>query len=97
MIALSKKHLKYETEKEYCVDFKNKKVGKFRADFVVENQVIVEIKAINGRLPKIFEHQILSYLKASGLSVGLLINFGSTRCDVRRLIAHHKKSRSSSP
>ena len=85
-IALTKADIVYETEKEYSVIFNGNKVGKFRVDFLIENQVILELKAIEGRLPKIFETQVISYLKAANLDVGLLVNFGNRRCEIRRLM-----------
>ena len=85
-VALKKLELKYEEEKEFGVSFQGEKIGKFRTDLVVEDKVIVELKAIEGRIPKIFESQVISYLKASGLSVGLLLNFGNRRCEIRRLM-----------
>lgn len=74
----------YEEEKEFWVSFQGEKIGKFRAGLVIEDEVIVELKALEGRMPKIFESQVISYLKASGLSVGLLVNFGNRRCEIRR-------------
>ncbi|MFW6104977.1 MAG: GxxExxY protein [Chloroflexota bacterium] len=85
-VALKKEELPYQEEKEFFVSFQGEKVGKFRADLVIEDKVIVELKAIEGRMPKIFESQVISYLKASGLNVGLLVNFGNPRCEVRRLM-----------
>ena len=85
-IALKKMGLEYEEEKEFSVSYNGEKVGKFRSDLVVENKVIVELKAIEGRMPKIFESQVISYLKASGYKVGLLINFGNRSCQIRRLM-----------
>ncbi|TET59068.1 MAG: GxxExxY protein [Candidatus Stahlbacteria bacterium] len=85
-IALEKTDLKYETEKDFSVSFDSIKVGKFRADFVIADSVIVELKSVEGKLPKIFESQVISYLKASGLQVGLLVNFGNRRCEIRRLM-----------
>ncbi|GBE41449.1 hypothetical protein BMS3Bbin09_01353 [bacterium BMS3Bbin09] len=76
--------LEYQTEKSYKVFFQDNSVGNFKADLVVDNRVIVELKALAGNIPKIFESQILSYLKASGLKVGLLINFGNNKCQVKR-------------
>src|SRR4030066_787014 len=76
-LLFEQKGLRYETEKEFEVFYLNKKVGSFRTDLIVENQVIVEIKSLAGNIPMIFEHQLISYLKASGLHVGLLINFGN--------------------
>jgi len=85
-IALEKMNLKYITEKEFIVRYENQNVGKFRVDFFIEDNVIAEIKAVEGKMPKIFESQVISYLKASDIKVGLLINFGNRKCDVRRLM-----------
>lgn len=85
-IYLAKTNLKFETEKEYEVEFDGRKVGKFRVDFLIENKVILEVKAVEGKMPKIFELQVISYLKAANLNVGLLVNFGNRRCEVRRLM-----------
>ena len=85
-IALEEMKLNYDTEKEFQVEFDNHNVGKFRVVFLVEDKVIVEIKAVESKMPKIFESQVISYLKASGLSVGLLVNFGNRRCEIRRLM-----------
>lgn len=79
-------NIQYETEKEYPVKFNNKIIGKFRVDFIIEDKVIVEIKAVTGILPKIFETQVISYLKASKINVGLLVNFRNRRCEIRRLM-----------
>ena len=85
-IALQKTTLEYQTEKEFSVSFGGTKVGKFRADFVVNNSVIVELKSLAGNIPKLYESQIISYLKASGLRTGLIVNFGNLKCQVRRLM-----------
>ena len=85
-IALDKLKLNYQEEKEFHVSFSGQEIGAFRADLVVESKVIIELKAIDTILPKIFESQVISYLKASGLKVGLLINFGNRRCHIRRLM-----------
>jgi GxxExxY protein len=85
-ILFEQQDIKYETEKEYEVKYLNKKVGKLRVDMVVEDKVIVEIKALNGNIAQIFENQVISYLKSSGLMVGLLINFGNKSCQVKRLM-----------
>jgi len=76
-LVLEKASLDYTAEREFQVVFNGKKVGKFRVDIVVEGQVIVELKSSEGSLPKIFEAQVISYLKASGRKVGLLVNFGN--------------------
>lgn len=85
-LAFEEEILEYQTEKSYKVSFQGNSVGNFKADLVVDNKVIVELKALAGNIPKIFESQILSYLKASGLKVGLLINFGNNKCQVKRFV-----------
>lgn len=65
--------------------FSKKKVGKFRCDLVIENKLIVELKSVEGYMPKIFTSKLLSYLKAASIKTGLLINFGTNSCDVKRL------------
>src|SRR5574340_980730 len=85
-LAFDKEGLNYKTEKEFQVDYLDEPVGKFRVDLLVENRIIVEIKSLNGNFPLIFQHQLLSYLKASGLHIGLLINFGNKSCQVKRLV-----------
>ncbi|OGF50019.1 MAG: hypothetical protein A2231_07320 [Candidatus Firestonebacteria bacterium RIFOXYA2_FULL_40_8] len=84
--ALDDVGLKYSGEKLFKVVYKMKHVGNFKADLFVEDKVIVEIKAVSGVMPRIFISQILSYLKASGVKVGLLINFGNDSCYIKRLV-----------
>ena len=84
--ALKEDRLKVEGEKEFDVHFSSIKVGSLRVDLIVENKVIVEIKALSGNIPDIFRYQLLSYLKVSGLKVGLLVNFGNINCRIKRLV-----------
>lgn len=85
-IELERLELRFNSEKEFSIRYEDRHIGKFRVDFLVEDKVIVEIKALEGKVPKIFESQVISYLKASGLEVGLLVNFGNRKCQVRRLM-----------
>ena len=85
-VELTNLDLRYVIEKEFTVKYQDRSVGKFRVDLLVEDQAIVEIKAVEGKMPRIFESQVISYLKASRLNVGLLINFGNRSCEVRRLM-----------
>ena len=78
--------INFECEKEFRVSFGGTEIGTFRTDFLIGSSVILEIKAVMGKLPKIFERQVISCLKASGLKVGLLVNFGNAKCEVRRLM-----------
>ncbi|MBU0502992.1 MAG: GxxExxY protein [Candidatus Omnitrophota bacterium] len=85
-IALKEEGLKYDTEKEFKVIYQSKQAGFFRVDLIVENKVIIEVKAVTGNMPLVFEAQVLSYLKVTCHKVGLLINFGNKSCQVRRLM-----------
>lgn len=58
---------------------------KFYADFVVFDQVILEIKAKDGIVPEDMA-QTLNYLKCSGCKVGLILNFGKMKLDIKRVI-----------
>lgn len=83
-IALSKE-FEVENEKVFYVFFENEKVGNFRIDLIVNQRVVVELKAVCGDMPKLFQAQTISYLKASGLEVGLLLNFGNESLEFKRL------------
>lgn len=85
-IALEEDGLRFQTEKSVYVSFQGKHVGRLRLDLIIEDKVIIEVKALTGNIPTVFELQVLSYLKASGYKVGLLINFGNKSCQVRRLM-----------
>jgi GxxExxY protein len=87
ILDFNQEELKHETEKRFEVYYQNKNVGKLIVDLVVENKVIVELKAITGNIPDVFKYQLLSYLKVSEMKVGLLINFGQKSCMVKRLIS----------
>lgn len=84
-IVLATAELNFVVEKEFIVLFKNKIIGKFRCDLLIENSVIVELKSVTGYSPKLFTNQLISYLKAGKIKTGLLINFGNTSCETKRL------------
>ena len=64
--------------------FRGHSVGVFYADLLVDNKVIVELKAVSA-LARQHEAQLLNYLSATNVQVGLLINFGNPRIQYRRL------------
>ncbi len=73
-IELEHRHLHYERQKPLEVHYRGKNIGTFRADVVVANEVIVELKSVKEFAP-IHSTQIISYMKITGLTRGLLINF----------------------
>ena len=83
-IELSKRGYSVEFEKPIEVRYDNQIVGEFFADLLVENKVVVEVKAAD-KYSSIFEAQLLNYLKAIGLEVGLIINFGPS-VEVKRMV-----------
>ena len=70
---------------EIAVHYKGETVGVYHADLLVDDAVICEIKAAGSIAPE-HEAQLLHYLKATGTKVGLLLNFGSRRLQVKRMV-----------
>jgi GxxExxY protein len=77
IIELNKSGFKAESEVPIKVKYYDKVVGEYIADIIVNKCVIVEIKAIK-ELAQVHEVQLVNYLKATGIEVGLLINFGKS-------------------
>jgi GxxExxY protein len=84
VIALAEMDLRAETEVPLLVHFRDRLVGQFRADLLVEGRLIVEVKAVS-QLVRIHEVQLVNYLRATGHRVGLLLNFGP-RAQLRRRV-----------
>lgn len=85
-LSLEQEGLSFKTEKEFSVNFQDTQVGKFRVDLLIEDKVIVEIKSLNGYTPVVFAAQLRSYLKASDIKTGLLVNFGNKSCEINRFV-----------
>jgi GxxExxY protein len=85
VIELLSLEFKVDVEKPIEVLYKGEIVGNYFADILVEDKVIVEIKAIK-ELSMIHEVQLVNYLKATGIEVGLLINFGTSVQVKRRVL-----------
>ena len=95
LIALRKRRHLVESEKAFQVFLDGELVGNFRVDLLVASKVIVEIKAIDFLMPRIYRTQLVSYLKASHIEVGLLINFGKPSLEVKRIAHFRNPSKSS--
>jgi GxxExxY protein len=85
MIELVNAGLKAENQVPIKVKYKGKEVGDYFADIVVEGQVILELKAAES-LQKIHEAQLLNYLKATGIKIGMLVNFTHPKAQIKRFI-----------
>ena len=75
-IVLAERGLHTELERRVTVEFRGAAIGEYRPDLIVENKVIVECKVAAKVLPA-HETQLLNYLKATGINIGLIFNFGS--------------------
>lgn len=83
LIELNKTELTIEREIEQSVYYEDQLVGKRRVDFLINKTILVEIKAI-GELDNSSINQILNYIEAFNLEIGLLINFGKDRLEFKR-------------
>ena len=85
-IEMNSRNIQFVHEVELPVIYKGRQLAtSYRADFICFDNVIVEIKAL-GELKTLQEAQILNYLKATGLGVGLLINFGVESLQYKRFV-----------
>lgn len=85
LIELIDRGLRAENQVPIKVKYKGAEVGEYFADIVVENQVILEIKAVDS-LQKIHEAQLLNYMKATGYKIGLLVNFTHPKAEIKRFV-----------
>ena len=77
--------LRAEAQVPVSVQYKNVRVGEYFADIVVEGRVILELKA-QQNLPQASRAQLLNYLKATGLHLGMLINFAFPKANIKRVV-----------
>ncbi len=85
MIELRERELKAESQVPIKVFYKKKPVGEYFADIFVQDKVIIELKAVEN-LSKLHEAQILNYLKATGIQVGLLVNFKHPKAEIKCMV-----------
>jgi len=77
-LEFSAQGMEFDRQPIIGVTYRDRCVGDYRIDFVVERAVVVKVKSV-ARFDPIFEAQVLGYLRASGLRLGLLLNFNSAR------------------
>jgi GxxExxY protein len=88
LVELENRGLSFQRQQKLHVEYKGVLVGEYIADIVVENSLLLELKAVS-RLGGEHEAQLLNYLKATGLSLGLLLNFGRPKLEIKRMIWNH--------
>ena len=98
VVELRSAQLNVDVEKEVVIFYRGQEVGRHKLDMVVENSIIVELKTVED-FHKAHYAQVRSYLKATGLTTALLVNFSKEKSDFRRIDAPNKldKSLSLSP
>ncbi|KQX15455.1 GxxExxY protein [Flavobacterium sp. Root420] len=91
-LELKNKGFKVEAQKKIEVYYKGIEVGQYYADLIVDDLVILELKAADC-IVKEFENQILNYLKGTNCEVGLLLNFGAKPEFKRKIFENSRKVR----
>jgi len=84
LVALRQKGLRVEAQVPLKVKFRGVIVGDFFADILVDDQLIIELKTVSTLRPE-HQAQVINYLKATDIDVGLLVNFGNPKLEYRRL------------
>jgi GxxExxY protein len=85
LIELKKEGLQAESQKAIIVEYENEIVGHFTADILVEDTIILELKSVK-QIIQAHEVQMVNYLVAIGKEVGLILNFGEQKVEVKRKI-----------
>lgn len=91
-IELSERQIPHQPQKKIAIFYKDRLLKReYIADFLCYDRIVVEIKAIKA-ITRIEEAQLLNYLKATGLPLGLIINFGTPKLEWRRYANSQRKS-----
>lgn len=84
IVELNRQRLRFESERKVAIYYEGTQVGAHRIDLIVEDRLVLELKAVTSLHP-VFYAQLRSYLHATGLDTGLLVNFSAARADFRRV------------
>jgi GxxExxY protein len=86
-LELRERRIPYSREQEYLIEYKGRILPhKYKADFLIYDKIILEVKAQEGGLGRANQKQTINYLKVSECKVGLAINFGRLSLEYRRLV-----------
>lgn len=84
-LEFKRNKLDFEREKQIYIYYNKANLGYEKVDFIVEDKVIVELKAVE-KINEIHIAQMISYLKASGCKIGLILNFANRKLEIKRII-----------
>ena len=84
-IELQKRGIKFERQKEVKIYYEGQEAGIHRVDLAVEDKIIVELKAVK-EFEDVHFAQLRSYLKATGIKIGLLLNFAKSTLKIKRIV-----------
>ncbi len=84
-VELNKSNLPFKSQVEFPVIYRNIKIKTFVCDMIVDDKIIIELKAIK-QITDIDQAQLLNYLKVTKLKIGLLINFGTQSLQYKRMV-----------
>jgi GxxExxY protein len=85
LVELRMRGLKADSQVPIKVSYKGNPVGEYVADILVEGKIVVELKAVE-KLEKQHEAQLLNYLRATGIRVGLLVNMKYPKAEIKRMV-----------
>jgi GxxExxY protein len=90
-VELRRAGIPFRRQQRFGITYKDVKIGYYVADLVIDNRLLLELKALSS-FSKEHEAQVMNYLKASGLTVGLLFNFGVARLGIRRVVWNYDEN-----
>lgn len=93
-IEFTLRKIPFETNKKLSIKYKEQKAGIYEPDFVIDNKILVEIKAVP-KMPRVYEKQLYYYLKGTEYKLGYLVNFGADKLEIERRI--YERIRENSP
>ena len=89
-VEFEKQGLSFRTQVDYPVFYEGRRVGNHVLDLLVEETVIVELKAVSGLL-EVHHAQLMAYLRAAHLRIGLLVNFGQMPIGIKRILNGYQR------
>ena len=90
-VEFEQKGIRFQAQKPIVVQYNGVRVGEYIADIVVEDRLLLELKALS-TFSSSHDAQVINYLKATNLSVGLLLNFGRPKLGIKRIVWQHNET-----